>query len=231
MSLNGKWNFYFSNNPDQRPESFYKPDFDISDWKTIDVPGHWELQGWSQPIYLDEEYPFPPNPPFVPHDYNTVGSYVKTFKLDETWNGRDVFIHFGGVRSAFYFWLNGEFVGYNQGSKTPAEFNITDKVISGENKVAVQVYRFSDGSYLEGQDTWRVSGLERDVYIYSCPKIRISDFFVKAELNDDFTLQLDENKLKMLEVYDKIQAAVVLMKVDMLQALNINVDYVDADGD
>ena len=132
----------------------------------------------------------------MPHDYNTVGSYVKTFELNELWNNRDIFIHFGGVRSAFYFWLNGEFVGYSQGSKTPAVFNITDKVISGENRVAVQVYRFSDGSYLEGQDTWRVSGLERDVYLYAVPKTRIADFFVKAELNDDlksgyFSLDID----------------------------------------
>jgi beta-galactosidase len=116
--------------------------------------------------------------------------------LNELWNNRDIFIHFGGVRSAFYFWLNGEFVGYSQGSKTPAVFNITDKVISGENKVAVQVYRFSDGSYLEGQDTWKVSGLERDVYLYAVSKTRIADFFVKAELNDDlksgyFSLDID----------------------------------------
>ena len=154
------------------------------------------MQGWSVPIYLDEEYPFPPDPPFVPHDYNAVGSYVKTFELDENWNGRDIFIHFGGVRSAFYFWLNGEFIGYSQGSKTPAEFDITDKVITGNNRIAVQVYRFSDGSYLEGQDTWRVSGLERDVYLYAVPKTRISDLFVKAELNDDlksgyFSLDID----------------------------------------
>jgi len=195
QSLNGEWKFHFAKDPSQKAVGFEEVNHD-SHWDDITVPGHWEMQGWSVPIYLDEEYPFPPDPPFVPHDYNTVGSYVKTFELNELWNNRDIFIHFGGVRSAFYFWLNGEFVGYSQGSKTPAVFNITDKVISGENKVAVQVYRFSDGSYLEGQDTWRVSGLERDVYLYAVSKTRIADFFVKAELNDDlksgyFSLDID----------------------------------------
>ena len=196
QSLNGAWKFHFAKDPAQKAVGFEETDHDVSSWENINVPGHWEMQGWSVPIYLDEEYPFPPDPPFVPHDYNAVGSYVKTFELDENWNGRDIFIHFGGVRSAFYFWLNGEFIGYSQGSKTPAEFDITDKVITGNNRIAVQVYRFSDGSYLEGQDTWRVSGLERDVYLYAVPKTRISDLFVKAELNDDlksgyFSLDID----------------------------------------
>ena len=196
QSLNGEWKFHFAKDPSQKAVGFEEVNHDVSSWENIQVPGHWEMQGWSVPIYLDEEYPFPPDPPFVPHDYNTVGSYVKTFELNELWNNRDIFIHFGGVRSAFYLWLNGEFVGYSQGSKTPAEFDITDKVIMGENRIAVQVYRFSDGSYLEGQDTWRVSGLERDVYLYAVSKTRITDFFVKAELNDDlksgyFSLDID----------------------------------------
>jgi len=195
-SLNGEWKFHFAKDPSQKAIGFEKVDHDISNWENIQVPGHWEMQGWSVPIYLDEEYPFPPNPPFVPHDYNTVGSYVKTFELNKLWYNQDVFIHFGGVRSAFYLWLNGEFVGYSQGSKTPAEFDITDKVKIGENRIAVQVYRFCDGSYIEGQDTWRVSGLERDVYLYAVSKERIADYFVKAELNDDlisgyFTLDID----------------------------------------
>jgi len=185
QSLNGQWKFHFAKDPSQKAEGFEQIDHDISRWENIMVPGHWEMQGWSVPIYLDEEYPFTPDPPLVPHDYNAVGSYVKTFNLNKDWNDRDIFIHFGGVRSAFYFWLNGEYVGYSQGSKTPAVFNITEKVKPGENRVAVQVYRFSDGNYLEGQDTWRVSGLERDVYIYSEPKTRIVDFFLKAELGED----------------------------------------------
>ena len=143
------------------------------------------MQGYSVTIYLDEEYPFKPDPPKVPFDYNAVGSYVKNFDLNEAWNDRDIIVHFGGVRSAFYIWVNGKFVGYSQGSKTPAEFNITEFLQPKNNVLAVQVYRFSDGSYLEGQDTWRVSGLERDVYLYAPPKTRVSDFFVHAGLNED----------------------------------------------
>ena len=196
ISLNGEWDFYFSKNPNERPKEFYRSDFDISDWKTIDVPGHWELQGWSQPIYLDEEYPFPPDPPNIPILNNEVGSYRRSFQYPAYWRGRDVFIHFSGVRSAFYCWVNGEKVGYSQGSKTPAEFNITPYLKNGTNHISVEVYRYSDGSYLEGQDTWRLSGIERDVYIYSVPKTRVSDFFVQSGLdslykNGKFKLGVD----------------------------------------
>ena len=186
QSLNGTWKFNFSKNPDGRPKNFYKSNYDDSNWSDITVPGHWELQGWSVPIYLDEEYPFTPNPPFVPHDYNTVGSYRRSFSIPESWKGRDIFLRFGSVRSAFYVWVNGQLVGYSQGSKTPAEFNISAFTRIGENNVSVQVYRFSDGSYLEGQDTWRVSGLERDVQLYSRSKMRILDFFVNADIDSVF---------------------------------------------
>ena len=190
QSLNGEWKFNFSPNPNDREKNFYKANFDDSEWSTIKVPGSWELQGWSVPIYLDEEYPFTPNPPFVPHDYNTVGAYRKSFTIYETWNDRQIIIRFGSVRSAFYVWVNGEKIGYGQGSKTPVEFDITDFVEVGENNVSVEVYRFSDGSYLEGQDTWRVSGLERDVYIYARSKSRINDFFVRANLDSTYSTGL-----------------------------------------
>jgi len=187
QSLNGEWKFNFSPNPIDREKNFYKANFDDSEWSTIKVPGSWELQGWSAPIYLDEEYPFTPNPPFVPHDYNTVGAYRKSFTIYEAWNDRQIIIRFGSVRSAFYVWVNGKKIGYGQGSKTPVEFDITDFVEAGENNVSVEVYRFSDGSYLEGQDTWRVSGLERDVYIYARSKSRINDFFVRANLDSTYS--------------------------------------------
>ena len=187
QSLNGTWKFHFSPNPKLKPKGFFQTDFAVEHWDDITVPGHWEMQGYSVPIYLDEEYPFKPNPPKVPFDYNSVGSYKRSFTIPDGWNDRDIILHFGGVRSAFYVWVNGNYIGYNQGSKTPAEFDITDWILAGENHVAVQVYRFSDGSYLEGQDTWRVSGLERDVYLYAPPKTRISDFFVDAILNGDGT--------------------------------------------
>jgi len=186
QSLNGSWKFHYAPNPKKTITGFELLDFPVDSWEDIEVPGHWEFQGWSVPIYLDEEYPFKPDPPFVPHDYNTVGSYVRYFDFDENWKNKDIFIRFSGVRSAFYFWLNGILVGYSQGSKTPAEFDITNYIVQGSNKVAVQVYRFSDGSYLEGQDTWRVSGLERDVYLYAVPKVRITDYFVHADLDDNY---------------------------------------------
>ena len=182
-SLNGKWKFYYSLNPDVRPKEFMKNNFDVSTWDDIDVPGSWEMQGYSVPIYLDEEYPFPPEPPTVPHEYNRVGSYRRNFNLPSTWLNRDIFIQFNGVRSAFYLWINGKSIGYSQDSKTPAEFNITDFIVAGENSVSLEVYRFSDGSYLEGQDTWRISGIERSVFISAKPKIRATDFSVKSDLD------------------------------------------------
>ena len=185
-SLNGNWKFSFSRNPKDRQKDFYRLDYDDSKWSSINVPGHWELQGWSKPIYLDEEYPFPPDPPYIPHDRNEVGSYRRSFQYPVFWRGRDVFIRFSGVRSAFYLWVNGEKVGYSQGSKTPAEFNITPYIKNGQNNVSVEVYRFSDGSYLEGQDTWRLSGIERGVHVYSVPKTRIIDFSVLSGLDSSY---------------------------------------------
>ena len=214
-SFNGSWKFHFAPNPNKSIAGFEQPDFPVDTWQDIQVPGHWELQGWSVPIYLDEEYPFTPDPPFVPHEYNAVGSYVRYFELNEDWLDRDIFIRFGGVRSAFYLWLNGTMVGYSQGSKTPAEFDITRHVVRGRNKVAVQVYRFSDGSYLEGQDTWRVSGLERDVYLYAPPKVRIADFFVQADLDDSYrsgTLHLDVDLLNRERYTGKYRVQVKLKK-------------------
>ena len=145
--------------PAERPVDFYKEEFVVGRWANIGVPGNWELQGYGVPLYLDEEYPFEPNPPRVPHDWNPVGSYKRKFTVPGSWENREVFLHFAGVRSAMYVWVNGEKVGYSQGSRTPAEFNITRFKRTGENTLAVEVYRWSDGSYLEGQDTWRLSGI------------------------------------------------------------------------
>ena len=182
-SLNGKWKFHYSLSPEDRPKDFMKNDYDVSSWDDIDVPGNWEMQGWSVPVYVNVQYPFPANPPFVPHEYNRVGSYRNSFDLPSTWIDRNIFIQFNGVRSAFYLWINGNFVGYSQDSKTPAEFDITEFLIDGENSVSLEVYRFSDGSYLEGQDTWRVSGIERDVFISAKPNIRVSDYTIISDLD------------------------------------------------
>ncbi len=165
QSLNGKWNFRWSAKPSERPVDFYKPAYNVSDWDEVDVPGNWQMQGYGQPIYLNISYPFEKNPPFINHNNNPVGSYVRTFLAPTNCENRQTFIHFDGVESAFFLWINGVKVGYSQGSRTPAEFNISRFVKTGKNILAVEVYRYSDGSYLEDQDFWRLSGIFRDVYL------------------------------------------------------------------
>ncbi|MDH6305391.1 beta-galactosidase [Parabacteroides sp. PF5-5] len=185
-SLNGTWKFHFAKNSASRPLTFYKEGFDVSDWKNIEVPGSWELQGFDAPIYTDTRYPFPANPPYVPAEYNPVGSYVTTFTVPEGFTGQDIILYFGGVESAFYCWINGQFVGYSEDSRLPAEFLISKYLKPGENKLAVEVYRYSDGSYLEAQDYWRYSGIERNVMLIARPKVRIKDFEVKADLTNNY---------------------------------------------
>lgn len=185
-SLNGNWKFHFSKNPSSRPASFYQEGFDISGWKDIEVPGSWELQGFDAPIYTDTRYPFPANPPHVPTDYNPVGSYVTSFTVPEHFTGKDILLHFGGVESAYYCWLNGQFVGYAEDSRLPSEFLINKYLKPGENKLAVEVYRYSDGSYLEGQDYWKYSGIERDVMLIARPEVRVKDFEILADLSNNY---------------------------------------------
>ncbi|AFN74212.1 glycoside hydrolase family protein [Melioribacter roseus P3M-2] len=189
-SLDGKWKFHWSKNPSERPVDFYKVDYDISGWADINVPASWQTEGFGTAIYLNEKYPFHPerpvNPPLIPDDYNPVGSYKTVFEVPSNWDGRNVYIHFGGVKSAFYIWINGKKVGYSQGSMTPAEFDITPYIQKGKNQLAVEVYRWSDGSYLEDQDMWRFSGIFRSVYLYSAPKIHLLDFFIRASLDDRY---------------------------------------------
>jgi len=186
-SLNGKWNFNWVSRPSERPVEFYKPGYDVSSWDLITVPANWELQGYGTPIYTNITYPFgPPAPPFIPHNNNPVGSYRKEFTVPRDWDGRRIVIHFAGVESAFYIWVNGEKVGYSEGSRTPAEFDLTRYVHAGSNTLAVEVYRWSDGSYLEDQDFWRLSGIFRDVFLYSTPELYVRDFQVKTELDSEY---------------------------------------------
>ncbi len=195
-SLNGYWKFHWSPDPQSRPADFYKPEFSVNDWDEIPVPSNWQMQGYDVPIYTNVTYPFHKDPPRVmgtpPEHFTTfktrnpVGSYRTTFPVPLQWKDREVFIVFDGVESAFYLWINGQKVGYSQDSRTPAEFRITPYLKSGDNILAVEVYRFSDGSYLEDQDFWRLSGIFRDVYLYSAPSVRIRDFFVKTDLDSDY---------------------------------------------
>lgn len=193
-SLNGKWKFHYSQKPSDRPKDFYLTGYDTSGWADITVPGNWEMQGYGVPIYVNTRYIFPKNPPFTSHDDNPVGSYKRSFEIPASWDGRRIFIHFGSATSGMYVWINGRKAGYVQGAKNPAEFDITPYVHAGRNEVACEVYRWTDGSYLEDQDFWRLSGLERDVYLYSTANRRIEDFFARAGLDGkykDGVLDLD----------------------------------------
>ena len=185
-SLNGKWKFHWVKKPSERPLYFYDTSYDVSDWEEINVPSNWEIEGYGIPVYTNIEYIFPNNPPFVDRDYNPVGSYRRSFNISDNWEEKEIYLHFGGVRSAMYIWINGQFAGYNEGSKTPAEYNITKYLQSGENTIAVEVYRWSDASYIEDQDFWRLSGIERDVYLYATDKITMRDFRVIAGLDADY---------------------------------------------
>ncbi len=186
LDLNGTWKFHWAPSPADRPLGFFEPGFDASAWADIEVPGNWELDGWGYPVYRDESYSFPADPPRVPRDDNPVGSYRRTFELPPAWQGREVFLHFAGVYSAFFVWVNGRMVGYSEGSRTPAEFRVTDVVQPGTNAVAAEVYRWSDGSYLESQDFWRISGIDREVHLVSMPATHVRDFFARGELEDDY---------------------------------------------
>lgn len=185
--LNDAWKFYLSKNPEGIMEGFQDPDYDSRRWQTIKVPGNWELQGFDSPVYVNVANEFKSNPPYAPTKYNPVGHYINEFTVPTSWQGRNIYINIGAVRSAMYLWINGHFVGYSEDSKTPAEFDITPFVNLGKtNNISMLVYRFSDGSYLEAQDFWRMSGITRDVIIYSKPKNNIFDFFVKAGLDSKY---------------------------------------------
>jgi beta-galactosidase len=187
VSLNGAWRFVLSPRVDARPVDFYKATFDDTAWKTIPVPANWQLEGFDIPIYTNIAYPWGTNtPPFIPPDINPVGSYRRTFTVPEAWKGQPIFITFEGVESAFYLWVNGERVGYSEDSRTPAEFDITPYVHDGENLLAVEVYRWCDGSYLEDQDFWRLSGIYRDVWVWSPSTVWIRDIEIGASLDDAY---------------------------------------------
>ncbi|GAB4311506.1 MAG: hypothetical protein Kow00127_01560 [Bacteroidales bacterium] len=189
LSLNGYWRFHYTDTSSMRPIGFEQPDYSDSRWDTIPVPANWELLGYGYPIYVNIPYEWTehPDPPHVPHDFNPVGSYRRWFEIPESWNGREVILHFGAVKSAFYVWVNGKYCGFSKGSKTPAEWNITRYLQPGKNLLAIQVFRWSDGSFLECQDFWRISGIERDVFLYSVPPIFIRDFFIHASLDSDYS--------------------------------------------
>jgi beta-galactosidase len=186
LSLNGEWKFNWVKDPKQRPTTFQNIDYDDLNWTSIPVPANWEVEGFDYPIYLDERYPFTTKWPDAPTDYNPVGTYRKTIELESGFLSEDVILHFAGAKSAMYVYINGSYVGYSQGSKTPAEFNISEYLKEGKNLIALQMFRWSDASYLESQDMLRMSGIEREVYLYSRPKVHLSDFYSNTNLDDSY---------------------------------------------
>ena len=197
LSLNGTWRFHFVSEPSQRPMDFWKEGYNVSAWDTIPVPSNWEMQGYDRPIYANVEYPHSNTPPYIKarpgfndgganYGINPVGSYVRTFQIPDNWDGRRTLIHFGGIYSAAFVWLNGQYVGYTQGANNVAEFDLTDFLHKGENTLAVQVFRWSDGSYLECQDMFRMSGIFRDVYLYNVPQLSIRDHYFTTELRNNY---------------------------------------------
>lgn len=186
QSLNGNWKFNIVITPAERPEDFYEPNLDDSNWDNITVPSNWEIEGFDIPIYTNVTYPFPKNPPYIDDAYNPVGSYRKNFSISKDWNDKEIILHFGSISGYARVFLNGEEVGMTKAAKTPAEFNITENLKEGNNVLAVQVFRWHDGRYIEDQDFWRLSGIERDVFLQAMPKTTIWDYFVKSELDQEY---------------------------------------------
>jgi beta-galactosidase len=218
MLLNGQWKFNWVKSPDERPVNFYKTSFNDAEWNLIPVPSNWEMLGYGTPIYTNVTYPFRNLPPFIQGQQgytafvepNPVGSYRRTFDVPADWKGNTILLHFDGVYSAFYVWVNGQKVGYSQGANNDSEFDITPYVNAGKsNLLAVEVYRWCDGSYLEDQDMFRLSGIHRDVYLKSVPKMHIRDLYLTSDFNDALTQGTLNVRVNVLNQSNKAQPASV----------------------
>ena len=193
QSLNGNWKFAFAPKPADAIADFEAEDFDVSGWKDIDVPSNWEMRGYGRPIYTNAKYPFKVDPPFIDPADNPVGQYVRSFEVPDSWDGRQIVLHFGGVYSAYYVWVNGQLAGYAEDSCLPSEFDITGLLKKGSNKVAVKAFRWADGSYLEDQDHWRLSGIYREVFLEARPRRGFEDISIRTKRigdSDDWQLQI-----------------------------------------
>ena len=225
VSLDGQWLFHWSRKPEERPADFYREDYDVSQWDKITVPGNWQTQGFGTPIYTNIEYPFQRNRPSVTSEpskdwtayenRNPVGSYVTFVDVTKDMLSKNLILHFGGVHSAMYLWVNGKKVGYSQNSMTPAEFDVTKYLREGKNKLAVEVYRWCDGSYLEDQDMWRLSGIYRPVQLWVRPLVHISDYQVTAEPNADYSKASVKATVSLCNVGKQTTKGLqVVMKID-----------------
>lgn len=202
LDISGEWRFHWTKTPAERPEGFWAKEYDDKMWDLIAVPGNWEVLGYGYPIYTNVNYPFPLNPPYIPHDDNPTGCYRHTFEIPEAWDGRRIILHFESGLAAMHVWLNGEKVGYSEGTKTAVEFDITAMATTGWNTLAIEGYRWCDGSYLEDQDFWRLSGFDRGVKVYSVDEVRIADIFAIGDLDKTYKTGLYEATVKVDNVGD-----------------------------
>ena len=187
LSLNGIWKFFYSDKPEGTPSDFFREDYNDKKWDTIRVPSNWEMRGYGDPLFRNVSTPFKADPPFVPREYNPTGSYRRTFNIPGSWKGKEVFLRLEKCASASFVWINGKEAGYNEGGQEPAEYNITNYIKPGRNTIAVNVYKYSDGYYLEDQDYWRLAGIFDDVWLFAAPKTHIFDWFATTDLDDKYT--------------------------------------------
>ena len=246
LSLNGTWRFHFVPEPSQRPLDFWKEGYDTSAWDTIPVPSNWEMLGYDKPLYCNVEYPHANTPPYIKarpgyndggknYGIDPVGSYVRTFRVPTDWDGRRTFIHFGGIYSAAFVWLNGQYVGYTQGSNNVSEFDITRYLKKGaDNRLAVQVFRWSDGSYLECQDMFRMSGIFREVYLYNTPRMAVRDHYVTSQVSIDDNTGLGDAKVNVALTLDNrdnlTDKKTVVAKIYNPQGIEIQEDRTTLQG-
>lgn len=227
QSLNGVWKFCFVDEPSERPMTFWEENFNTSDWDDIEVPSNWEMKGYDKPIYCNVEYPHANTPPRIQrrsgysgYGVNPVGSYVREFDIPANWDNKQIFLNFGGIYSAAYVWVNGQYVGYTQGANNDHEFDITAQSRIGKNKIAVQVFRWSDGSYLECQDMFRMSGLYRDVVIFATPKTFVRDHYITAGLDENSGYTSGKMNIKL----------VVNNRSEQVSTVKANIELLDPDG-
>ncbi|WP_165024036.1 glycoside hydrolase family 2 TIM barrel-domain containing protein [Dysgonomonas sp. ZJ279] len=232
LSLNGNWKFNWVKQPSERPTNFYKMNYDVSSWKEIPVPSSWEMQGYGTPIYTNITYPFKNNPPFIQAqkgytneiEVNPVGSYRRDFSVPADWDGKEIFLHFDGVYSGIYVWINGTKVGYSEGANNVAEFNITKYVKPGNNTIAAEVYRWTDASYIEDQDMFRLSGIHRDVFVFATPKVHVRDYFLQSEFaGDDYSSAIFKTKA-YVKNYDSKTSQATTLDITLLDPSGKTVD-------
>ena len=212
--LNGMWKFYWVPKIADIPAGFYHENYDANEWTEIPVPGNWELSGYGIPQYIGDGFGIPKNPPYIDRDNSPSGAYRHSFRIPDSWEGRRVFLHFEGGTNSMYVWVNGQKVGYTENSKSPAEFDITSYIRKGENTLACEVHKYSDGYYLEDQDMWRMAGIARNVYLYSTAQTRILDFFAHPDLdknykNGVFRVDIKLKNYTLAETMQQVEVAIV----------------------